>query len=269
MRRSCAKSSGRPGNCGGVVGAQAVEDDAHEALAQHRLQLARDRGGVRDAGEQHRHVGRADVGADRAGGLRPRDELGDRAHNLLAWRRGRRRTCSRSPSGRRARGGGPGKRAAPRRSVRTRVPDRDRRPPLPPRPASDSYIAPTTASTSACLVGKLRHTVPTPDPGPAGDLFDRRLHARLREHGLGRGEHPLAVAPGIGAPGPVARDRGFSSGSMIPIIVGFRKRRFHFPPLAPKFAPRNPPRSHHGSRDQERGRCSRSTAAGGRSPSSA
>ena len=65
------------------------------------------------------------------------------------------------------------------------------------------------------------------DPGAAGDLFDRRLQPRFREDRFGRGEHPLAVAAGVGTPRPAAARSsvGFvSSGSMIPIIVGIRKR---------------------------------------------
>src|SRR5439155_2966818 len=45
------------------------------------------------------------------------------------------------------------------------------------------------------------------DSRPAGDLLDRRFHPRLGEDGLRRGEDPLAVPPGIRAPGRVARTR--------------------------------------------------------------
>ena len=72
IRSSCVKSSGLPGSATTVVGAETVEDDRDVASPQHRLQIAGECGGVRNAGEERGHVGRADVVADGAGGLRVR-----------------------------------------------------------------------------------------------------------------------------------------------------------------------------------------------------
>ena len=75
-------------------------------------------------------------------------------------------------------------------------------------------MASSTASTSACLVGKWRQTVPTPTPAAPGDFFDLGLQPHLGEHVLGRGEHPLPVAPRVGAHRSLAKRNHHSDSTM-------------------------------------------------------
>ena len=127
---------------GRAVGSETVEDDAHVALAQLRREVAGNRGRVRDAREEHRHVGRADVGTHRAGGLRARA----RARSSPASARrapARPRSRARSPSAPRTHGGAGGTRAAPRRTARTRRPGRRTPTPRAPSPAATGRAART------------------------------------------------------------------------------------------------------------------------------
>ena len=167
-------------------------------------EIAGERRRVRDAREQHRDVGRADVGADRARGLGPRDESVDRGAQVVAQRlRGRGQLeLVRHLLGERA-------------VARLEVGERDEE--LSNAAAAstfslaanacasnDSYIEVSTASTSACLVGKLRHTVPTPTPARRATSSTWPFRPDSREDLLGRRQHPLPVAAGH-RPGGVAR----------------------------------------------------------------
>ncbi len=68
-----------------------------------------------------------------------------------------------------------------------------------------------------------------PDSGAPGHFFDLRLQAHLGEHGLGRGQHPLPVAPRVAAHRPVGgagvrvRVRGHGgsrrNGMVLPILA--------------------------------------------------
>ena len=76
--------------------------------------------------------------------------------------------------------------------------------PAPPGPGLiDSFIRSTRIAAIRCsLVGKLRNSVPRPDPGLLGDLADADVEPPLAEH-LGRGvEQPAPVALGVGTQGP-------------------------------------------------------------------
>ena len=251
MRRSWAKSSGRPGQRGRLVGAQAVEDDPHEPLAQHGLQVARDRGRVRDAREQHRDVAGPDVGADRARGLGAGDELRHRAQHLRRGGPRPSRARSRSPSGRRARGGAPGTSGSPTTNRSNACAGSGSASAASPRSQQRLVHRADDRFDERLLGREVAAHRADPDPGAAGDLLDRRLQPRLREDRLGRGEHPLAIADGRRPAG--GRSACVSSGIMIPIIVMIRNRdstsgsrRRSRPPAVP--------RSHHGSRDPEPGR---------------
>ena len=63
-----------------------VEDDREVALTQHGLEVARESGRMGNAREEHGDVGRADVRADRARGLRIGDEFGDGAAQPMTRR---------------------------------------------------------------------------------------------------------------------------------------------------------------------------------------
>ena len=139
--------------------------------------------------------------------LRARDQLGDRAQHLLVADRALDGELDlvRHLLGERAVAGlelG----QARRRTARTRRAGSGSASAASTSSSSDSYIAPSDRLDERLLGGEVAAHRADAHAGPPRDLLDLGLHARLREHRLGRGEHPLAVAAGVGAGGgPLAR----------------------------------------------------------------
>ncbi len=148
-----------------------------------------------------RDVGRPDVGTDRAGRLGAGDQLGDRAHQLVAYGQRSELELVRHLLGERTMASvelGKVDEEPFERLRGIRAGERF------PRLLEHRLEHGGEHCFDERLLGRkvAAHRADT-HTGPAGDLLHLGLQARLGEDLLGRGKDPLAIADGVGAAGAV------------------------------------------------------------------